>query len=68
VSLPDRIAGALDDAVAAVSPLLAVYRRAALEHAWHEYLGQSSNAQLQRERDEAAVALLSTLRALLGER
>lgn len=66
--LPERIAGVTSPTLAAVNPVLAAYRRCALEHAWHKILGLPQNAQVRRELDETAVALLSTLRALLGER
>lgn len=66
--LPERLTGAEATTMQAVSHVLAAYRHAALEDAWHRYLGGPQNAQLHRERDEAAVAVLSTLRALLGER
>jgi hypothetical protein len=66
--LPDRLSGAETTTMQAVSHVLGAYRHAALEDAWHRYLGGPQSAQLHRERDEAAVAVLSTLRALLGER
>ena len=65
---PDRLVGAEAATCAAVSPVLAAYRHAALSCAWHERLGTAHDVQSHRERDEAAVAVLSTLRALLGER
>ncbi len=66
--LPERLTAAEAMTMQAVSHVLAAYRNAALEDAWHRYLGGPQSAQLHRERDEAAVAVLSTLRALLGER
>lgn len=68
VCVPEKLTGAEPNTVHAVSPVLAAYRRASLAHAWHAYVNSFENAQLHRERDEAAVAVLSTLRALLGER
>ncbi len=66
--LPDRLAGVEPTTRQAVSTVLAAYRRAALSYAWHALVSRTDSAQLNRERDEAAVAVLSTLRALLGER
>lgn len=66
--LPERITGAEAATRQAVSAVLAAYRRSSLEHAWHAHLSRLDSVQLHRERDEAAVAVLSTLRALLGER
>jgi hypothetical protein len=66
--LPDQLTGAEPTTMQAVSHVLAAYRCAALAHAWQRYVGGPQNAQLHRERDEAAVTVLSTLRALLGER
>jgi hypothetical protein len=66
--LPERITGAETATRQAVCGVLAAYRRSSLTHAWHGHLSRTDNVQLHRERDEAAVAVLSTLRALLGER
>jgi hypothetical protein len=66
--LPDRLVGAQSSTRAVVSSVLAAYRRSSLSLAWHRYLRAAESAQSQRERDESAVAVLSTLRALLGER
>jgi hypothetical protein len=66
--LPERITGSETATRQAVSGVLAAYRRSSLAHAWHGHLSRTDNVQLHRERDEAAVAVLSTLRALLGER
>jgi len=66
--LPERITGAEPATRHAVSGVLAAYRRSSLAHAWHAHLSPADSVQLHRERDEAAVAVLSTLRALLGER
>jgi hypothetical protein len=66
--LPERLAGAEATTIQAVSHVLAAYRRAALAHAWQRYIGAPESVQLHRERDETAVAVLSTVRALLGER
>lgn len=66
--LPERIVGATLPTQQALSGVLAAYRRSSLEHAWQVRLGIPNQEELARERDEAAVALLSTLRAILGER
>ena len=66
--LPERLTGAEPGTRAAVSAVLSAYRRSSLAFAWHAHLSRTDSAQLHRERDEAAVAVLSTLRALLGER
>jgi hypothetical protein len=66
--LPDRLTGTEAATRQAVSPVLGAYRRSSLEYAWQKLLSRTQSAQLHRERDEAAVAVLSTLRALLGER
>jgi hypothetical protein len=66
--LPDRLSGAEPATAHAASAVLAAYRHASLEHSWHRHLHRAESAQVHRERDEAAVAVLSTLRALLGER
>ena len=66
--LPDRLSGLEPATRAAVSAVLAGYRHASLSCAWCERLGQDTSVQAHRERDETAVAVLSTLRALLGER
>jgi len=66
--LADRLTGAGVSASDIVSSVLAAYRRAALSCAWYERLELKPSAQAHRERDETAVTMLSTLRALLGER
>jgi hypothetical protein len=66
--LPERLTGAELATRQAVSPVLVAYRRSALAYAWHRQLCATDSTQLHRERDEAAVAVLSTVRALLGER
>lgn len=68
ISLPDRIAGAEPTTALAANPVLSEYRHSSLSWAWHMLLTGSESETLHRERDEAAVSLLSTLRALLGER
>ncbi len=65
-ALPSAIVGADRAAAAAAAPALAAYRATALVHAWHAAFGTAPQ-ELDRERDAAAVRLLSTLRALLGE-
>jgi hypothetical protein len=66
--LPDRLVEADVTASDVVASVLDGYRRAALSCAWYEQLGVTPSAQSLRERDETAVTMLSTLRALLGER
>ncbi|MDQ6767325.1 MAG: hypothetical protein M3Z41_05905 [Candidatus Eremiobacteraeota bacterium] len=66
--LPERLTGAELATRQAVSPVLGAYRRSALAYAWHRQLRATDSTQLHRERDEAAVAVLSTVRALIGER
>ncbi len=66
--LPERITGATVPAQPALNSVLAEYRHSSLACAWQLRLGAALDEQLRRERDEAAVALLSTLRAVLGER
>ncbi|MBV8262697.1 MAG: hypothetical protein JOY87_02615 [Candidatus Eremiobacteraeota bacterium] len=66
--LADRLTGEGVSASDIVSSVLAAYRRTALSCAWYERLGLKASAQALRERDETAVTMLSTLRALLGER
>jgi len=66
--LPQRITGATVPTQQALNSVLAAYRHSALACAWQVRPGAALDEQLRRERDEAAVALLSTLRAILGER
>lgn len=66
--LGDRLVEAAVTASDVVSSVLAAYRTAALACAWYEQLDAPPGAQALRERDETAVTMLSTLRALLGER
>jgi len=65
--LPDALIGAPARAAFAASQALAAYRGAALIAAWREVMGAPGLAEITRDRDSAAVRLLSTLRALLGE-
>jgi hypothetical protein len=65
--LPDRLSGASASTRHALGVLLAAYRHASLSYAWAQRLEMATD-QFARERDEAAVSLLSTLRAVLGER
>jgi len=65
--LPEALIGAPAGASYAASQALASYRSASLVSAWREILGATSLAEVARDRDSAAVRLLSTLRALLGE-
>jgi hypothetical protein len=66
--LPERLSGAESSTTAVVSSVLSSYRHASIAHAWHSVLTSQESIQLHRERDEAAVTVLSTVRALLGER
>lgn len=65
--LPDSLLGAPARAAYAASQALAGYRSAALVAAWREVMGAPALAEVTRDRDSAAVRLLSTMRALLGE-
>lgn len=66
-AMPEKVLGTTRwVALAAASPL-AAYRTAALVHAWHAVLGIEPLTDIQLERDGAAINLLSTLRAFLGE-
>ncbi|MBC5823489.1 MAG: hypothetical protein GIW99_01230 [Candidatus Eremiobacteraeota bacterium] len=66
-ALPLAILGADSPARSAAKPVLGAYRNAVLVHAWRRFLGGTTEADIDREGHAAAVALLSTLRALLGE-
>jgi len=66
--LPEHLDTADPATDAVVSRVLSAYRHASLSCAWQTHFGASDVAQMQREREEAAVAVLSTLRALIGER
>ncbi|MBV8365803.1 MAG: hypothetical protein JO194_04820 [Candidatus Eremiobacteraeota bacterium] len=66
-ALPTGIAGAEPASAGLAAPALAAYRHAALIHAWNAVLGAPAAVDLERDRDAAAVNLLSTLRGLLGE-
>jgi hypothetical protein len=65
--LPDLLIGAPARAAYAASQALAGYRGAALVAAWRDIMGAAGLAEVTRDRDAAAVRLLSTMRALLGE-
>jgi hypothetical protein len=65
--LPDSLIGAPARAAFAASQALAGYRSAALVAAWREVMDAPGLAEVNRDRDSAAVRLLSTMRALLGE-
>ncbi|HEY5094948.1 MAG TPA: hypothetical protein VII69_07540 [Candidatus Eremiobacteraceae bacterium] len=65
--LPEALIGAPPGASYAASQALASYRGASLVAAWREIIGATGLAEVARDRDSAAVRLLSTLRALLGE-
>jgi hypothetical protein len=65
--LPERITGASSSTQHALNGVLCAYRRASFAYAWQVRFNAGLH-QFERERDEAAVVLLSTLRAVLGER
>ena len=66
-ALPASIVGTDAVTVSAATGLLAGYRHASLVHAWQAALSGSASPDAARERDAAAVQLISVLRALLGE-
>lgn len=66
-SLPTGIAGAEPVSAGLAATALSAYRTAALIHAWNAAFGAPPAPDLERDRDAAAVNLLSTLRGLLGE-
>jgi hypothetical protein len=65
--LPDGLLGAPAGAAMAAAQALTSYRASALVAAWREVMGAPGLPEVMRDRDSAAVRLLSTLRALLGE-
>jgi hypothetical protein len=66
-ALPVTIVGADTETVSGAATVFAAYRHAALVYAWQVALIGQSAPDTGRDRDAAAVQLLSTLRALLGE-
>jgi len=66
-ALPTGIAGAELASAGLAAAALTAYRTASLLHAWNAVLGAPSASDIERDRDAAAVNLLSTLRGLLGE-
>jgi len=66
-ALPTGIAGAEPVSAGLAATALSAYRTAALIHAWNAAFGAPPARDLDRDRDAAAVNLLSTLRGLLGE-
>lgn len=66
-ALPDSIAGTDSITGDAAKGAFVAYRRAALVHAWQGALLGASSNEVARERDAAAIELISTLRAVLGE-
>jgi hypothetical protein len=66
-ALPTGIAGAEPVSAGLAATALLAYRTAALIHAWNAVFGAAPAPDLERDRDAAAVNLLSTLRGLLGE-
>lgn len=67
LQLPDRLAGASAPTGAVLAEVLASYRRASLTCVWASCLELRRAELFARERDESAVALLSAMRAVLGE-
>jgi hypothetical protein len=66
-ALPTGIEGAEPVSAGLAATALSAYRTAALIHAWNAAFGAPPAPDLERDRDAAAVNLLSTLRGLLGE-
>jgi len=66
-ALPTSIVGANSAVADAAAPALVAYRRASLVSAWEVALRGAASSDAGRERDAAAIELLSTLRAVLGE-
>jgi len=66
-ALPTGIEGAEPVSAVLAATALSAYRTAALIHAWNAAFGAPPAPDLERDRDAAAVNLLSTLRGLLGE-
>jgi hypothetical protein len=66
-ALPTGIGGAEPLSAGLAGTALTAYRTAALIHAWNAVFGAQPAQDLERDRDAAAVNLLSTLRGLLGE-
>jgi hypothetical protein len=66
-ALPLAILGTASAVVAAARPALEAYRKASLLAAWQNALGMVPQADILFEQNTAALELLSTLRALLGE-
>jgi len=66
-ALPVTIVGVDTATVSPAASVLGAYRRAALVHAWQTGLCGHAGPDAGRARDETAVQLVSTLRALLGE-
>ena len=66
-ALPTGIAGAELASAGLASTALYAYRTASLLHAWNAVLGAPPAGDIERDRDAAAVNLLSILRGLLGE-
>jgi hypothetical protein len=66
-ALPTGIEGAEPVSAVLAASALSAYRTAALIHAWNAAFGAPPAPDLERDRDAAAVNLLSTLRGLLGE-
>ncbi|HYK52927.1 MAG TPA: hypothetical protein VEV38_05305 [Candidatus Eremiobacteraceae bacterium] len=64
--LPSTIVGADASTIDAATAVLTTYRRASLVVAWLEAIGGGA-ADATSRRDEAAAAVMSMLRALLGE-
>lgn len=65
-ALPNVFAGADAQTSVEASAALDAYRRASLVHAWQTALSGSANADVERERDSAAVQLMTLLREISG--
>lgn len=66
-ALPTSIAGAEPASAGVAAAAFSAYRTACLIHAWNAAFGAPAAIDLDRDRDAAAVNLLSALRGLLGE-
>jgi hypothetical protein len=66
-AMPSSIVGSDAATAEAAGPALVAYRRTALVFAWQTALDGVPSADVVRDRDAAAIELISTLRAVLGE-
>lgn len=65
--LPSTIVGADASTIDAAAAVLTTYRRTSLVVAWLDAISSGAGADATSRRDEAAAAVMSMLRALLGE-